>query len=94
MKKYINSEDSFQQMKYFKLNATPEQLCEPINLLDFCNEALSYEFDERPRYGKLRFLLETQLFKIGVLPDKYYTWVKENKYFFGRLLEIEENAET
>ena len=37
-------------------------------------EALSYKFEERPNYGKLRFMLAKILLDDEVFPDLFYSW--------------------
>jgi hypothetical protein len=62
-------------------------------LLKFCEEANSYGYEDKPNYSKLIFLLSTELFEIGIVPDTCYTWVASNRYFYGVLLQSEENEE-
>ena len=72
-------------MKNFKLKATVQEICDQKCILEFTKEAHSYTFDEKPNYKKLIFLLTKELFKINVLPDKHYTWIASNKFFYGIL---------
>ena len=45
-------------------------------LIPLLEEAYSYKYDERPNYGKLRFLLESILLNNETLPDKQYSWIR------------------
>lgn len=44
-------------------------------LRNLFEEAMSYEFNEKPNYRKLIFLLSKELFDIGIIPDKSYSWI-------------------
>ena len=54
---------------------------------------MSYEFNEKPNYRKLIFLLSKELFDIGIIPDKCYTWIASNRYFYGILLTNDDASE-
>lgn len=38
-------------------------------------EAYSYSFEERPNYGKLKFLLQSILLNTDVAPDTKFSWI-------------------
>ena len=83
----INKSNSFEEMKAYKLNATPEDICSEQRTLCLRNiliEAYSYCYDQTPRYGVLKFLLEKELMELHCVPDKYFTWF--HKGFIGRPL--------
>ena len=47
-------------MKAYKLSATPEDISgddSTIDLLEILKEAYSYEYEDTPRYGVLKFML-------------------------------------
>jgi hypothetical protein len=62
-------------------------------LTSLFEEAMSYEFNEKPNYRKLIFLLSKELFDIGVVPDKCFTWIANNRYFYGILLTNDDASE-
>ena len=69
----INSE-----MRKFKERASPEEICEGDRcecLIALCKEAYSYEYEEEPNYAMLRFMLESELLKLNVLPDKLFSFL-------------------
>ena len=76
-------------MKEFKHKATPEEICAGERchcILKLCSEAYSYSYDEMPRYGILKCLLENELIKLSVIPDKNYSFMQVNS-FIGRICD-------
>ena len=75
-------------MRDFKANALPEEICEGDRcgcITDLCAEAYSYKYDEIPRYGVLKFILENELIKLNVVPDKIYSFLQPTNTFIGRI---------
>ena len=78
-------DQAFEEMKQFKLVASPADIChDKANrgkcLELFIKEAYSYEFDERPQYGVLKAILENAILEEYALPDTAYSWMQN---FFG-----------
>ena len=74
-------------MTEFKQKATPEEICAGERcgcLIELCSEAYSYGYDEKPRYGVLKFILEKELLKLNVIPDNIYSFLQQRK-FIGRI---------
>ena len=47
-------------------------------LLPFVEQILCLEFDETPKYGKLRFTLEKMLLDKNVVPNKQFDWCRDS----------------
>lgn len=62
----------------FKLEASKEELCECKALAPLYEEAYSYTIDEKPNYGKMRFLLEKELIGSYCVPDQIYSFLQHN----------------
>lgn len=74
----MEQDDVFSGMGDYKLSASPEDVCsEDICkcLIPLLAEAYSYDFEEKPQYGKLKFMLEHELLKINCIPDLAFTWM-------------------
>ena len=75
--RFDHTTDPAEEMRKFKESATPKEICEGERgecLIELCKEAYSYEYEDMPRYGVLKFLLEKELMKLNVIPDKYYSF--------------------
>lgn len=80
------------EIRKFKQRASPEEICEGERchvLIELCKEAYSYDYEDEPRYGLLRFILKKELLKLNVLPDKFYSFLQSNK-FIGIICPPEE----
>ena len=65
-------------MRDFKQKATPEEICAGERcscITKLCQEAYSYDYDSKPRYGVLKFLLENELMKMNVIPDNIFSFL-------------------
>ena len=58
-------------------------------LTPLLEEAYSYDYAERPNYGKLKFLIEKMLMNEDQIPDKNYSWVQN----LTPLVELDQNNE-
>jgi len=75
-------------MRDFKQKATPEDICAGERcgcITKLCQEAYSYEYDSKPRYGVLKFLLEDELMKLNVIPDNIFSFLQLDYDFIGRI---------
>ena len=75
-------------MRDFKQKATPEDICAGERcscITKLCQEAYSYEYDSKPRYGVLKFLLENELMKLNVIPDNIFSFLQLDYDFIGRI---------
>lgn len=88
MYKFLETEDPFAEMRDFKQKATPEDICAGERcscIIELCQEAYSYDYDAKPRYGVLKFILENELIKLNVIPDKKYSFLQQQNNFIGRI---------
>jgi len=46
-------------------------------LISLLVEANKIKFNERPNYGKLRFLLQQQLLENDIAPEKQFSWASK-----------------
>ena len=79
MYRFLRTGDPINDMMKFKAKASAEEICEGERcecILDLCKEAYSYDFEEAPRYGVLKFILEQELLKLEVIPDKNYSFLQ------------------
>jgi hypothetical protein len=42
--------------------------------VELLEEAYSYSFDQEPFYGKIKFIMEKMLMKIGLPPTRNFEW--------------------
>lgn len=78
-------DDCFEEMKAYKLSTTPEEFCSDPRtscLIEILKEAYSYEYEDTPRYGVMKFMLQKELMALNCIPDKYFSWF--HKGFIGR----------
>ena len=71
-------EPNFHYVRELKCNSTPKQFCygKRIEIFgDILEEAYSYEYEEEPNYGKLKFMLKSLLLNSGYIPDHLYSWI-------------------
>ena len=88
MYKFLETEDPFKEMRDFKLKATPEDICGGDRcsiITKLCQEAYSYDYDSKPRYGVLKFILENELIKLNVIPDNIFSFLQQRDNFVGRI---------
>lgn len=88
MYKFLQADDPFTEMRDFKQNATPESICAGDRcgcIIKLCEEAYSYDYDSKPRYGVLKFLLESELIKLNVIPDNIFSFLQLTNNFIGRI---------
>jgi len=79
MYRFLTTEDPIEQMREFKANASPEEICAGDRcdcITALCAEAYSYQYDAMPRYGVLKFILENELLKLNIIPDKIYSFLQ------------------
>jgi hypothetical protein len=71
--------------------ASAKDLCEKAQtpfLADILEEAYSYEYDQKPDYGKLKFLLTKQLLDMDLLPSTKFSFKNNpflNSVFCGNI---------
>ena len=93
MYRFQDAQDPVAVMRDFKVNALPKEICEGDRcgcITDLCAEAYSYKYDEMPRYGVLKFILENELIKLNVVPDQIYSFLQPTNTFIGRIC-VQEN---
>jgi serine/threonine protein kinase len=76
MDRIYNDSKNFSNASKIKKSLTANDLCteEAKYLLPFAEEAFDLEFDERPDYCKLKFMLKSILLNKDVVPDLYFDW--------------------
>ena len=88
MVKIMESDNVFAAMKSYKVGTSPEKVCSESVLeclRPILSEAYSYGYDEKPQYGKLKFLLEHELLKMHCLPDDAFSWLQPKEIdYIGR----------
>ena len=70
-------QEEFNRIKQLKNALAPEAICESEEgqrLLPFVKEIFALQFEERPNYDKLRFMLIKALLDINETPTKEYDW--------------------
>ena len=70
-------QEEFNRIKQLKNTLAPEAICESEEgqrLLPFVKEIFALQFEERPNYDKLRFMLIKALLDINETPTKEYDW--------------------
>ena len=88
MYRFLETEDPLKAMRDFKLKATPEDICGGDRcsiITKLCQEAYSYDYDSKPRYGVLKFILENELIKLNVIPDNIFSFLQLRDDFVGRI---------
>jgi serine/threonine protein kinase len=88
MYKFLETDDPIGEMRDFKEKASPQQICAGDRcqcIIQLCEEAYSYDYDSKPRYGVLKFILENELMKLNVIPDKIYSFLQLENSFIGRI---------
>ena len=85
-----------QRIQAYKLNATPEDICNGAKTKIFTSllkESYSYEFEEQPRYEHFIGFFEKTLRSLNNQNDGIFSW---NKKFFKSFKDIlsEESAPT
>ena len=82
--KYLRS--PYFETKNFKQEATKEELTSGKGcsyLAPLFEEAYSYSIIEEPNYSKMVYLLKKELIQSYCVPDKYYSFLQPNIYFYG-----------
>ena len=90
MYRFLRDRDPVNNMRDFKAKASPQEICAGercFSIIDLCTEAYSYAYDETPRYGVLKFILENELIKLDVIPDNIYSFLQlQSTSFIGRII--------
>lgn len=78
----LDRREEFDAIKELKENLVPEEFCKSKeasrHLLSFVKAVLELDFDEKPDYNRLRFLLVKGLLDQNVVPDRHYDWCERN----------------
>ena len=70
---------TFDYLKKRKLAEKPNELFQASKtkiLAPILEEAYNYKYEEKPNYGKLRFMLEIILLNNDLKPDLKFSWVR------------------
>ena len=68
----------YDYIKSYKLKTSAKEFCKSEKskiLIPLLEEAYSYSYDEKPNYGKLKFMLQSIMLEKGYVPDSLFSWV-------------------